>query len=642
MGVQPNIANIVVPGVYVRTLDLSAYAQILSTTNLAMIGTATYGPVGTRQRITDKTDATRIFGSRHPDSQLMYAIHQYLEDGTNLQVTRITDGTDTAAKCSVIAEDTSAFLAGKNSGPFTIISSSPAVVNGTEEGDFAIDETNNKLLFVLNSVKTQEVTLPSGLYTCAELASRINSLTEGITASYKNNKMVFTTNAVGTNASIVFLEIENSAYDLLGLRTSIMWDNGNFDSLEGYYVSECDFKLISSNQKSLVRDFLVSYTASKVANYESWQEDFFKVTRTTFTDLLEEMVKDNSSLATVRAYLTGQSSLKYLSEVLIDNGGTVDGFYNGAVNTFSNVQVAELNINAWLKNVKQENPLDWWLTFTNAGLNKTQLLANIADATSYGDFTAKLTQNSAWLKILDWMMIKNITSIQLMEIANSQEGMNDPKLAVLINWKKWANNVLGENIFEQIEVAAPGMVDQLLTCVDYITVESWQSYLESLPDWNKAQDVMKNAHCNLEMLWANINTNLSAIDQKIFLLDNFFKSGDWKPDFVLSKTEFAQTLVQYKTLESWSGFWRADNDLQKMLSALASAPFTLMEFFNARAGELDEVDITVESLNNYLKSIVKNIEVEKDKLVLISDFNKDSKEFVLQPGARLHFGDCHP
>jgi phage tail sheath protein FI len=83
------MSQFISPGVYVLERDLSQYVSDLSSTIVAMVGTADKGPTNVPTLITSAAELTATFGNLNPNHYLGYAALSYLKQGTILYVTRV-------------------------------------------------------------------------------------------------------------------------------------------------------------------------------------------------------------------------------------------------------------------------------------------------------------------------------------------------------------------------------------------------------------------------------------------------------------------------------------------------------------------------------------------------------------------------
>lgn len=128
------------PGVYYREFDLSNYAPALSTTQFAVVGTASKGPVNIRTLITSREHLARIFGYS-TDHQGLYAAEKYLDEGNQLWYVRV--GTSSGADALATATTTigSVTVSSKTEGTFmndviaVVRNSSPRLTSASDEGD---------------------------------------------------------------------------------------------------------------------------------------------------------------------------------------------------------------------------------------------------------------------------------------------------------------------------------------------------------------------------------------------------------------------------------------------------------------------------------------------------------------------------
>lgn len=77
------------PGVYVLERDLSQYVSDLSSTIVAIVGTADKGPTNVPTLITSVSELVATFGNLNPNHYLSYAAQAYLKQGSILYVTRV-------------------------------------------------------------------------------------------------------------------------------------------------------------------------------------------------------------------------------------------------------------------------------------------------------------------------------------------------------------------------------------------------------------------------------------------------------------------------------------------------------------------------------------------------------------------------
>lgn len=77
------------PGVYVLERDLSQYVSDLSSTIVAIVGTADKGPTNVPTLITSASELSATFGNLNPNHYLSYAAQAYLKQGSILYVTRV-------------------------------------------------------------------------------------------------------------------------------------------------------------------------------------------------------------------------------------------------------------------------------------------------------------------------------------------------------------------------------------------------------------------------------------------------------------------------------------------------------------------------------------------------------------------------
>ena len=95
------MTTFVSPGVYVLEKDLSQYVSDLSSTIVAMVGTADKGPTNTPTLITSAADLVATFGNLNPNHYLGYAALAYLKQGSILYITRVSAADAAKAKLTV-------------------------------------------------------------------------------------------------------------------------------------------------------------------------------------------------------------------------------------------------------------------------------------------------------------------------------------------------------------------------------------------------------------------------------------------------------------------------------------------------------------------------------------------------------------
>lgn len=83
------MAGFVSPGVYTREIDFSLYVPALSSTAVAMLGTASWGPTNVRTLITDAGNLFTQFGPASVDHLGLHAAERFLRDGNQLWWVRV-------------------------------------------------------------------------------------------------------------------------------------------------------------------------------------------------------------------------------------------------------------------------------------------------------------------------------------------------------------------------------------------------------------------------------------------------------------------------------------------------------------------------------------------------------------------------
>lgn len=85
------------PGIYVREFDFSQYVPKLGLTSLALLGTASKGPLNTPTLIRNESELVRTFGKPLTDDFGLQSAVQYLRQGDRLLYTRVASGAATAS-----------------------------------------------------------------------------------------------------------------------------------------------------------------------------------------------------------------------------------------------------------------------------------------------------------------------------------------------------------------------------------------------------------------------------------------------------------------------------------------------------------------------------------------------------------------
>lgn len=99
------MAIFVSPGVYSREIDLSLYAPILATATLAVVGTATKGPINERTFISSPDQFTSIFGIPSTNHLMTYAALQFLTQGRQLWVVRVESSAHPSTAATMTLSD---------------------------------------------------------------------------------------------------------------------------------------------------------------------------------------------------------------------------------------------------------------------------------------------------------------------------------------------------------------------------------------------------------------------------------------------------------------------------------------------------------------------------------------------------------
>jgi len=211
-------------GVYWREVDLSTYIPRLSTTTVAMVGTAPKGPTNTPIFVSNIGAFTSIFGDPNPNHLSMYSALEFLRWGSQLWFVRVNGSSSSFATKNLSGAITKASVVSTIKGPYVFSNSSGPVVLGTDQGSTVstIDSSNNKLLISVNGSSPVVVTLTPGTdVTKTSIATAIDTAL----APYGASAAVAGTNQIqltldsgqGSSTSIAIHSIANNAYTILGL-----------------------------------------------------------------------------------------------------------------------------------------------------------------------------------------------------------------------------------------------------------------------------------------------------------------------------------------------------------------------------------------------------------------------------------------
>lgn len=238
------MAILVSPGALTRELDFSLYAPSLSTSILAMVGTASKGPINQVLLITSVNQLAKAVGGPSATHPAILTAHLYFQRGRQLKFVRVgnpddlemsevevpTSGAGSAvvqgseAQPFVISASTPGQVTGTEVGPYLITDPTPAVVTGSATETFDVQTgTNNKLSISIDGGDPIEITLTAGgTQSAQDVVDDINAafLTEDAPAEAEVSSgrvRISTTTSNGTGSTIEFNAIADDAYTLLGL-----------------------------------------------------------------------------------------------------------------------------------------------------------------------------------------------------------------------------------------------------------------------------------------------------------------------------------------------------------------------------------------------------------------------------------------
>lgn len=209
------MAILVSPGVLTREIDLSLYVPALSSSVLAMTGTATKGPVNKWQLITTVGQLHKTFGPPSASHPAILTAHLYFQQGRQLKFVRVGNPADlltssvqiptSAAGAAVvqgansetfaIAAATAPIKTGTEAAPYTITAPTAAVATGSQNETFDIHDATSGSV-----TGTQDQNFNIHNATAAQVVSS-NSETYNIQAGV-NDQLQLTIDGVGSTVTL--------------------------------------------------------------------------------------------------------------------------------------------------------------------------------------------------------------------------------------------------------------------------------------------------------------------------------------------------------------------------------------------------------------------------------------------------------
>jgi hypothetical protein len=204
----------IAPGVYIKETDLSQYAPALATAIFAIVGIAKKGPVGEPILITNELDLLQKFGNPDGTTYMIYASQQYLRNGRQLRVVRITDGTHQISKTDVSGN------------------AQPAFLIGTKDLSAGINLSQRKFIRLTRDGVTQNINLTTGWagsltkVSIDHIVSQINasdpSFVGFATKDNLNSKVVLRSNTTGIAGELAIVPYtvdptQDASRDIFGI-----------------------------------------------------------------------------------------------------------------------------------------------------------------------------------------------------------------------------------------------------------------------------------------------------------------------------------------------------------------------------------------------------------------------------------------
>lgn len=131
------------PGVYSRETDFSLYTPAQSTSALALVGSATRGPLDTPTLITDEGSLIDTFGPPGASHLALYAAQRYLREGNQLWYVRVASYGVATATGTLQDSGADLVTVTANSAGTWGNDISVTVGNGTDSGTYKITVKNN-------------------------------------------------------------------------------------------------------------------------------------------------------------------------------------------------------------------------------------------------------------------------------------------------------------------------------------------------------------------------------------------------------------------------------------------------------------------------------------------------------------------
>lgn len=206
------------PSVRITEKDLSYVAPAASFHRAGLIGFCSKGPINMPTVIRTQRQLYTTFGYPHPetsDPYLIYAAYQYLLIANELYVVRVADEWNSSDEQARIAE-------------VDVPAAGLAIVLQSNTAEFYDFSWDTFIRWRLNGVlASKTLVVPEGVYTCANLVTELNDQLDtqfdGIEFFCNDDDKigVRTTWAYGPDASFEWVSVQDAAYDVMGVGTSM-------------------------------------------------------------------------------------------------------------------------------------------------------------------------------------------------------------------------------------------------------------------------------------------------------------------------------------------------------------------------------------------------------------------------------------
>ena len=211
-------SNTISPSVRITEKDLSYVAPAASFHRAGLIGFCSKGPINLPTVVRTQRQLYTTFGYPHPetsDPYLIYAAYQYLLIANELYIVRVADEQNVSDEQARVAE-------------VDVPASGLAIVVQSDTAEYYDFSWDTFLRWRLNGVlASKTLVIPEGVYTCADLVTELNdqldTQLDGIEFFCNDDDKIAmrTTWAFGPDASFEWVSVQDAAYDVMGVGTTM-------------------------------------------------------------------------------------------------------------------------------------------------------------------------------------------------------------------------------------------------------------------------------------------------------------------------------------------------------------------------------------------------------------------------------------